>query len=113
MNTAMKAASVLLGAVASAFFTIGSAAAADMPANPPPPNGYYGPPADEGYAPPQPPVYAYPPAPAYRYYAPPIAVAPEPYYVRPYYVRPYYGWGYGRPFYGPYARGYGRYGYWR
>ena len=112
MNTAMKAASVLLSAVASAFVTIGSAAAADMPGNPPPPNGYYGPPVEEGYvAPPQPPVYAYPPA--YRYYAPPVAVVPEPYYVRPYYVRPYYGWGYGRPFYGPYARGYGRYGYWR
>jgi hypothetical protein len=112
MNSGMKAASALLGAIASACFTIGSAAAADMPANPPapPPNGYYGPPAEEGYvAPPPPPVYAYPPAPVYRYYSPPVAVVPGPYY-----VRPYYGWGYGRPFYGPYARGYGRYhGYWR
>jgi hypothetical protein len=109
MNTGMKAASVLLSAVASAFCTIGSAAAADMPANPPPPNGYNAPPAEEGYVAP-PPAYAYPPAPVYRYYyaPPPVAVVPGPYY-----VRPYYGWGYGRPYYGPYARGYGRYGYWR
>jgi hypothetical protein len=112
-STALKAAALLSSAVASVFVMIGSVAAADMPANPPapPPNGYYGPPAEEGYvAPPAPPpVYAYPPAPVYRYYAPPVAVVPAPYY-----VRPYYGWGYARPFYGPYARGYGRYhGYWR
>ena len=109
-STALKAATALLSAVVSAFFTIGSASAADMPANPPapPPNGYYGPPAEEGYVAP-PPVYAYPPAPVYRYYVPPpVAVVPAPYY-----ARPYYGWGYGRPFYGPHARGYGRYGHWR
>jgi hypothetical protein len=124
-STGMKAASGLLSAVVSAWFTIGPAAAADMPgyAPPaPPPTGYYNPPVQEGYqegyaAPPPPPVYAYP-APAYRYYyaEPPVAVVPGPYY-----ARPYYGWGYGRPFYGPrrYVRGYapyaaGRYqGYYR
>src|SRR5260370_32546392 len=101
----MNAACGLLSAVVSAALMIGPAAAADMPGYPqaPPPTGYYGPPVEQGYvAPPPPPVYAYPPAPVYRYYAPPVAVVPEPYY-----VRPSYGWGYGRPFYRPWRSAYG------
>jgi hypothetical protein len=108
-STGMKAASALLTTVVSAWFVIGSAAAADMPSYPPAPpqTGYYNPPVEEGYAvPPPPAVYGYP-APVYRY-APPVAVVPGPYY-----ARPYYGWGYGPR---RYARGYyaGRYhGYYR
>jgi hypothetical protein len=98
----------MLSAVASAFIAIGSAAAADMPASPPP-NGYYGPPVEQGYFAPPPPVVAYPPPPIYRYYVPPpVVVVPAPY------VRPYYGWGYPRPFYRPWRYAYGypyRYGY--
>jgi|307.fasta_scaffold687198_2 hypothetical protein len=87
---------------ASAWLAIGPAAAADMPAYPPPANGYY---AEPGYVAP-PPAVAVPPA--YPYYAPPVVVVPRPY---PYYG---YGYGYGRPFYRPYfGYGYGRYGYWR
>jgi hypothetical protein len=82
----MKATLGLLSAAVSAAFMLGPAAAADMPGNPPPPTGYYGPPVEQGYVAPPPPVYAYPPPPVYRYYAPPPVV---------YVPRPYYG------FYGP------------
>jgi len=111
----MKAALGLVGAALAGWLTMGPAAAADMPAYPPPPTGYYGPPVEQGYVAPPPPVVYAPPAPVYRdYYDAPVAVAPSPYY-----VQPYYGWGYGRPVYGPggYGRGYAPYagyrGYYR
>ena len=79
--------SAAAAAFASTWLAVGPAAAADMPAYPPPATGYY---AEPGYV------------------APPPAVAVAPAY--PYYARPYFGWGYGRPYYRP---DYGRYGYWR
>ena len=55
-----------VGAIALGCAGIGSAAAADMPAQPSPPE-YYGEP--EGYAVrPPPAAYVYPPAPVYGYY---------------------------------------------
>ena len=119
-NFARRTVAAGVGAIALGYAGIGSAAAADMPAQPSPPE-YYGEP--EGYAVrPPPAAYVYPPAPVYGYYyAPPaVVVVPPPYYGRPYYGRGYYGAGYGYPVYGvpryaPYvARGYGPYGrYWR
>ena len=84
-NFARRTVAAGVGAIALGCAGIGSAAAADMPAQPSPPE-YYGEP--EGYAVrPPPAAYVYPPAPVYGYYyAPPaVVVVPPPYYGRPYY----------------------------
>ena len=111
------------GVIVFASVGIGTAAAADVPEaeleapspeyNRPPPR-YYGPEPGESYMPP-PRVYGYPPPQprAYSSYGPPpVAILPEPYYLRRRYRLGYAIGPYGVRGYGPPIAGiYGRYGH--
>jgi hypothetical protein len=92
-NISGRAVAAAVGALATAFISIGPAAAADVDEIPPPeysaPETYSGETfIEEDYVyPPPPPVYGYvaPPPVVYYAYRPPAIVVPPPYYVR----RPY------------------------
>jgi hypothetical protein len=102
MQTLKQQAIAVVGTILIGGLGAGSAAAADIPAQPAPPPYYgeYGPaPVEPAYPyPPPPAAYGYPPPVVYYDYPPPVVVAPGP----------YYRYGYGYRYYPRYfARGYG------